>query len=81
MKLVTARTSMTPHGPGIGASQASRGVPLLPVGVLPRGFSRRPMAELTLDQALAAGVVAKRCRTAHRVALGRRGSLVRYSRF
>jgi hypothetical protein len=32
------------------------------------------MAELTSDQRLAAVVVAERCRTAHSVALGRRGS-------
>jgi hypothetical protein len=57
------------------ASEASS--PCFSVGVLPRRFSRPSMAELTSDQRLVVVAVAERRRTAHSVAFGRRGSLVR----
>jgi hypothetical protein len=56
------------------------GVPLFFCGVLPRRFSRRSMVELTSDQRLAAVVVALRRRTAHSVALRRRGRWFESSR-
>ena len=67
MKLVTARISVTPHGPGIGASQVSRGVPpVFPGRVTPRVVVPSD-GRTDVRQALAAIAVAERCRTAHRV--------------